>query len=142
MMQFTRPHRPSTRYQSPPAPPSRRLPGVASGQNHTTDTDLVNRAGYTLAVPHFGPQNGVHLRLPPVVVGLPHLDRSPSWPQVIHPAPFFSRCAPEKKCSSRGKSFHSRNQTQIEYRRILAHLAGAKWIVYMILVKCVLSRGE
>ena len=36
----------------------RRLPSVASG--HYYESSL-NRAGYTLAVPCFGPKNGVHV---------------------------------------------------------------------------------
>ena len=39
----------------------RRLPSVASGQYYES---ILNRAGYTLAVPCFGPKNGVHLRRP------------------------------------------------------------------------------
>ena len=39
----------------------RRLPSVASGQYYE---NVLNRTGYTLAVPCFGPKNGVHLTLP------------------------------------------------------------------------------
>ena len=55
----------STGCQSPPRPPSRRLPAVAPGVSYRTDTDVFNpvknRAGSTLAEPHFGPKDGVHL---------------------------------------------------------------------------------
>ena len=40
----------------------RRLPSVASGQYYEDHDGVFNRAGSTLAVPHFGPVNGVHLR--------------------------------------------------------------------------------
>ena len=44
----------------------RRLPSVASGRKHVGDAEVFNRAGSTLAVPFFGPGNGVHpTPLPP-----------------------------------------------------------------------------
>jgi len=57
-------HRKSTTYQSPPRPPSQRLPLVASGQQHDYDDEFFNEEGYTLEVPLFGPQKGVHLTVP------------------------------------------------------------------------------
>jgi len=51
-------------YQSSPRFTFRRLPSVASGKQYYEDHDgVLNWAGSTLAVPHFGPVNGVHLRL-------------------------------------------------------------------------------
>ncbi len=49
-------------YQSSPRFTFRRLPSVASGKQYYEDHDgVLNWAGSTLAVPHFGPVNGVHL---------------------------------------------------------------------------------
>jgi hypothetical protein len=51
----------STVCQSPPGPPSRRLPAVASGELHDDyDGFFSNRAGSTLAEPDLGPETGVH----------------------------------------------------------------------------------
>ena len=52
-----------TSCQSPPRPPSRRLPSVASGERHY-DRYLFLWAGSTLNSPVFGPNNGVHRRAP------------------------------------------------------------------------------
>ena len=56
-----------TACQSPPRPPSRRLPLVTSGWNYYYDDnyDIVfsNRAGSILAKPLFGPKDGVHLKV-------------------------------------------------------------------------------
>ena len=51
-----------TSCQSPPRPPSRRLPSVASGERHY-DHYLFFWAGSTLTSPVFGPNNGVHRNL-------------------------------------------------------------------------------
>ena len=54
----------STGFQSPPGPPSRRLPSVASGERLYDDYSIFyskTRAGSSLTEPHFGPDNGVHL---------------------------------------------------------------------------------
>jgi hypothetical protein len=56
----------STGFQSPPGPPSRRLPSVASGERLYDDYSIFyskTRAGSSLTEPHFGPDNGVHLRI-------------------------------------------------------------------------------
>ena len=50
-----------TGFRSPPRPPSRRLPSVASGENHYDD-DFSLWAGSTLTTPVFGPNSGVHHR--------------------------------------------------------------------------------
>ncbi len=53
-----------TGFQSPPGPPSRRLPSVASGEMHYDDYPFSFWAGTpftTLTKPVFGPNNGVHL---------------------------------------------------------------------------------
>jgi hypothetical protein len=60
-MLSTRTNRLSTMYQSPPRPPSRRLPSVASGENHDVGFVFLGKAGSTLTDPHFGLDNGVHL---------------------------------------------------------------------------------
>jgi len=49
----------STVFQSPPGPPSRRLPSVASGERHYDDC-FFHWAGSTLTTPVFGTNNGVH----------------------------------------------------------------------------------
>jgi len=57
----------STGFQSPPGPPSRRLPSVASGERLYDDYSIFyskTRAGSSLTEPHFGPDNGVHLNYP------------------------------------------------------------------------------
>ena len=43
--------------------PERSLLGAFGKQHHDYDHDVFNSAGSTLATPHFGPENGVHLRL-------------------------------------------------------------------------------
>ena len=57
-MTFNPMTKPSTKCQSAIRLTVPRLPSVASGQHYD---DVLNRAGYTLAVPCFGPKNGVHL---------------------------------------------------------------------------------
>jgi len=55
----------ATGFQSPPGPPSRRLPAVTSGERHYDEFSCFNlktRAGSTLTTPVFGPNNGVHRR--------------------------------------------------------------------------------
>ena len=50
--------------QSPPGPPSRRLPSVASGERRYDDYSIFYSktwAGSSLTKPHFDPNNGVHL---------------------------------------------------------------------------------
>ena len=42
--------------------PERSLLGAFGKQHHDYDHDVFNSAGSTLATPHFGPENGVHLR--------------------------------------------------------------------------------
>ncbi len=56
----------STASQSPPRLTFRRLPLVASGKQYDDDynDEVLNWAGSTLAVPYFGPKNGVHLTNP------------------------------------------------------------------------------
>ena len=44
--------------------PERSLLGAFGKQHHDYDHDVFNSAGSTLATPHFGPENGVHLRGP------------------------------------------------------------------------------
>ena len=44
--------------------PERSLLGAFGKQHHDYDHDVFNSAGSTLATPHFGPENGVHLKLP------------------------------------------------------------------------------
>ena len=71
-MMSTEKNRLSTACQSPPRPPSRRLPLVASGERHDDYDEIFNWSGYTLTVPHFGTTNGVHLY---------HMSLSPPlWP--------------------------------------------------------------
>ena len=41
--------------------PERSLLGAFGKQHHDYDHDVFNSAGSTLATPHFGPENGVHL---------------------------------------------------------------------------------
>jgi len=62
-MLFTERKKLSTGCHSPPRPPSRRLPSVASGLQHNDYYyyDGFSPVGYTLTEPHFGPQNWVHL---------------------------------------------------------------------------------
>ena len=43
--------------------PERSLLGAFGKQHHDYDHDVFNSAGSTLATPHFGPENGVHLIL-------------------------------------------------------------------------------
>ena len=61
----------STACQSPPRPPSRRRPSVASGQRPYDGyySSIILRAGSTLTEPHFGPKDGVHLK--PVISSQP-----------------------------------------------------------------------
>lgn len=56
-------HRLSTAFQSPPSPPSRRLPSVAPGERHDDDyfSDNLRRTGSTLADPYLGLKDRVHL---------------------------------------------------------------------------------
>ena len=42
--------------------PERSLLGAFGKQHHDYDHDVFNSAGSTLATPHFGPENGVHLK--------------------------------------------------------------------------------
>ena len=44
--------------------PERSLLGAFGKQHDDYDHDVFNSAGSTLATPHFGPENGVHLRVP------------------------------------------------------------------------------
>ena len=44
--------------------PERSLLGAFGKQHDDYDHDVFNSAGSTLATPHFGPENGVHLILP------------------------------------------------------------------------------
>jgi len=62
----------STGSQSPPGPPSRRLPSVASGERHY-DGYFSLWAGSTLTTPVFGPNNGVHRRKPSLCTPPPGL---------------------------------------------------------------------
>ena len=43
--------------------PERSLLGAFGKQHDDYDHDVFNSAGSTLAIPHFGPENGVHLRM-------------------------------------------------------------------------------
>ena len=45
--------------------PERSLLGAFGKQHDDYDHDVFNSAGSTLATPHFGPENGVHLKAPP-----------------------------------------------------------------------------
>ncbi len=47
--------------------PERSLLGAFGKQHHDYDHDVFNSAGSTLATPHFGPENGVHLKDPKLV---------------------------------------------------------------------------
>ena len=54
----------------------RRLPlGAFGKQDQDYDHDVFNSAGYTLARPHFGLENGVHLTRPAI-----SLNRAPQLP--------------------------------------------------------------
>ena len=46
--------------------PERSLLGAFGKQHHDYDHDVFNSAGSTLATPHFGPENGVHLTDPSI----------------------------------------------------------------------------
>ena len=46
--------------------PERSLLGAFGKQHDDYDHDVFNSAGSTLATPHFGPENGVHLRFHPI----------------------------------------------------------------------------
>lgn len=53
--------------------PERSLLGAFGKQHDDYDHDVFNSAGSTLATPHFGPENGVHLR-PTPLEALPRLE--------------------------------------------------------------------
>ena len=76
-MLSTATNRLSTSCQSPPRPPSRRLPSVASGEQHYDEYedlfDPFSKAGWFLADPDFGLKNGVHLN----ALWVPQTDLSP-----------------------------------------------------------------
>ena len=50
--------------------PERSVLGAFGKQHHDYDHDVFNSAGSTLATPHFGPENGVHLTEPVVKAGI------------------------------------------------------------------------
>ena len=62
---FSTENRFSTGYQSPPRPPSQRLPRVAAGSQHDDDDHnmILSGAGSTLTTRPLGLKDGVHLRL-------------------------------------------------------------------------------
>ena len=57
--------------------PERSLLGAFGKQHDDYDHDVFNSAGSTLATPHFGPENGVHLRITRLPDGKPELPPPP-----------------------------------------------------------------